>query len=67
MNKVVLDGISDNLSALVQNGKYGEINTEYTTVMGYYAVKLLSEPYTLQDIKTVDKQVIKSGELILKA
>ena len=35
--------------------------------MGYYDVKVLPEPYTLQDDKTVDKQVIKAGEIIVKA
>ena len=39
-DKVVLDGISDNMSALVQNGKYGAINTVDPTTMGYYVVKL---------------------------
>ena len=34
--------------------------------MVYYVVKFLSGPYTLQDYKTVDKKVIKSGELIVK-
>ena len=45
-NKVVLYGISDNMPALVQNGKYGAINTADPTTMGYYLVILLSEPYT---------------------
>ena len=45
VNKVVLDGISDNMSALIHNGKYGVINTADQTTMGYYIFKLLSEPY----------------------
>ena len=48
VHKFLLDGISDNMSALVHNGKYGVINTADPTKMGYYFVKLLSEPYTLQ-------------------
>ena len=51
VHKVVLDGISDNMSALVQNGKYGAINTTDPTKMGYYVVKLSSETYKLQDEK----------------
>ena len=35
VHKVVLDSISDNMYALVQNGKYGEINTADPTTMGY--------------------------------
>ena len=67
MHKVVLYGISDNMSELVQNEKYGAINTADTTKMGYYVVKFLSEPKTLQYYKIVDKQLIKAGELIVKA
>ena len=48
-NKVVLYGISDNMPALVQNGKYGAINISYPTTIDYYVVKLLLEPYMLQD------------------
>ena len=55
VHKVLLDGIGDNMSELVQNGKYGAIYTKYPTTMGYYVVKFLSEPYTLQDNKTVEK------------
>ena len=58
VHKVVLDGISDNMPALVQNGKYGAINNADPTTMDYYFVKFLSEPYTLQYDKTVDKKVI---------
>ena len=52
--------------ALVQNGKYGAINNADPTTMGYYAVKLTSEPYTLQDDKIVENHVIKRDEFILK-
>ena len=45
VHKVVLYGISDNIFALVQKGKYGAINNSYPTTMGYYVVGLLSEPY----------------------
>ena len=64
MYKVVLDGISDNMSAIFHNEIYGAINTSDTIKMGYYLVKLLSEPYMLQDNKTVENKVINAGELI---
>ena len=66
MHIFLLYGISDIMSALFHNGKYGAINTENQTIMGYYFVKLLSESYTLKDNKTVDRQFIKAGELIFK-
>ena len=55
------------MSALVQNGKYGTINTADPTTMGYYVAKFLSKPYKLQDDKKVDNQVMRAGELIVKA
>ena len=67
MHKVLLDGISDKMSALVQNGKYGAINTVDPTTIGYYIVKFLSGTCILQDDKKIDMQVIKAGELIPKA
>ena len=41
-NEVVLDGISENMDALVQLGHYCAISKIYTTTMGYYVIKLLS-------------------------
>ena len=51
---------------LFLNGKYGAINTAYSTTIVYYVVKFLPEPYALQGDKTVDKQAITAGELIVK-
>ena len=67
VHKFILDHISDNLSELVQNGNYGAINTADPTTVGYYVVKLLLEPYMLQDNITTDKKLIKSGELKVKS
>ena len=39
--QVVVDGISDNMDALVQTGQYGGINITYTTTIAYYVIKLL--------------------------
>ena len=38
-HKVVLYGISENTASLVQFGKYGDINAEDPTTMGYYVIK----------------------------
>ena len=42
LHKVVLDGIIDNMSAIVQNREYGAKNTADPTKMGYYVIKFLS-------------------------
>ena len=49
VHKVVLYGISENMASLIQLGKHGAINAADTNTMGYYVVKYLSEPYTLQE------------------
>ena len=67
MHKLVLYGISENMYAIVQNGKYDAINTADPTTMGYYVVKLLSKPYTLQDDKKMDNHVIKVVDLIVNS
>ena len=42
LHKAVLYGISESMSAIFQKGIYGTINTQDTTTMGYYVVRLLS-------------------------
>ena len=67
INQVLIDDIIDKMSALVQTGKYGAINTTYTTAMVYYVIKFLSEGYTLQEETTCDGKIITAGELVFKA
>ena len=43
IHQVILDGISENMAFLVQSGKYGAINTTYSTRIGYYSIKFISE------------------------
>ena len=47
IHHVVLDGISENISALFQSGKCGDTNTVDSTTMGYYLIKFFSGAYTL--------------------
>ena len=49
VHNVILDGISDSMSSLVQLGKCVAINEEDTTTMSYCVIKYLYEPYTLQE------------------
>ena len=48
IHQVLLDGIGDNVSFLVQYGKYGAMSTTDTTNMGYFDIKFVSDAYTLQ-------------------
>ena len=48
MHKVVLDGISANMTSLVQTEKYGAINAADPRIIGYYALKYITDNFTLQ-------------------
>ena len=67
IHQVVLDKISDNMASLVQSGIYGVINTDDTTTYPFNVIQFISEAYTLQNNTQVDRQVISSGELFVKA
>ena len=43
MHQVVLEGIIENMAALVQTDEYGAINTTDKIPMGYYAIEFMSE------------------------
>ena len=64
---MVLDGICENITSLVQLGMYGAINTYDTTADGLYVIKFLSDAYTLQNNTTIDGQDISTGKLVVKA
>ena len=42
IHKVVLDGISENMSSLVQSGMYVSIDTDDTTTNGLYVIQFIS-------------------------
>ena len=44
IHQVLIDVINGKMYALVQKDKYGATNTTYTTKMGYYVIKFVSEP-----------------------
>ena len=67
MHQVVLDGISDNMASLVESGKYGVINTTDMKTNVFYVFVFTSASYTLHDNTTIDRQIITTGELVVKA
>ena len=62
IHQVVLDGISDNMTSLVESGKYGAINTTYTSTNGFYVIMFTSGEYTLQENTKIDGHIITSGD-----
>ena len=59
IHQVVLDVRSDHMALLFQSGKYGAINTYYTTTNGIYAIQFISEAYMLQNNTTIDRFVLR--------
>ena len=55
------------MASLVQPGKYDVINTADTTTNGFYAIKFISEVYTLQNNTKFDGKIISACELVVKA
>ena len=67
IHKAVIEGISKNTASLSQSGMYGDIDTDDNTTNRFYVIPLSSETYTLQNITTIDGQIISAGELVVKA
>ena len=65
VHKIVLGIISDNMDPLLQLGKYDAISSAYPTTMVCYAIKYISEPYTLQEYQTTYGRVSKAGEPVV--
>ena len=59
--KVVIDGISDNMASLVESVKYGSINTTDAETNGFYVIMFTSEAYTLQYNTKIDEKIITAG------
>ena len=67
IHKILLDGISDNMTSLAMTDKYGANTTTDTTTMGFYAVKYMSYAFTLQQDITTNGQLFKAVEMDVRA
>ena len=67
VHKLGIGVISENMASLVQLGKYGAINASYPISMGYYVIKYLYEPYTIQEYQTTDGEVSTAVEPVVKS
>ena len=67
ISKVLLHGISENMSWLVYTGECGTINTTDPKIMGYYFVKSLYNTLTLNEYTNAYSQLIKSFELSVRS
>ena len=53
--------------ALVQSGHYGVIKKDYTTINGFYVIKLISWSYTMQNNIQIDGHIVYAGKLVVNA
>jgi hypothetical protein len=65
--KCVLDALEARISRMVRKGDVGAIGTTDEEAMGYYVVKWLSEPYTLQNPTEGMSGVIGAGVMVADA
>ncbi len=55
------------ISLMIREGEVSAVATTYEAVMGYYVVKWLSKPYSLQEDKEGMSGVIGAGVMIAEA
>ena len=66
MNQTILDDNVMNMSLIITEGKYGAIDAYDSSCNGYYIIKNISSPYTLQEDLSIDGQVIYFGEMVFE-
>jgi hypothetical protein len=65
--RCVLNAFEARISLIVREGDIGVVGTEDEAAMGYYLVKWLSEPYTLQEETEGMSEMIGVGVLVMDA
>ena len=60
----ILGTMEANMSLMIRKGKVGAIGTADEAMMGYYVVKWLSEPYTLQEEMEGMSGMIGVGKMV---
>ena len=65
--KCVLNALEVRVSLMMRSGEVGAVGTTDPAMMGYYMVKWLSEPYTLQEETVGMASLIGTGKMVAKA
>ena len=64
INQTILNGNVMNISVIIMEVDYGAIGADDSSCHGYYIIIFYSYSYTLQEVLSIDDQVISSGEMI---
>eukprot|EP00957_Ditylum_brightwellii_P002029 156295-Ditylum_brightwellii.AAC.1 len=63
----LIQGIADNMGAMVNDNNFGAVDTSDPNTEGFYIVKFTSLYYTLQENIEVDNDLIKEESLVCEA
>ena len=64
INRTILDGNVVNMSLVITEGNYGDIEADDSTFHGYYIIRFYSSPYTHQAYLIIHGQVGSSVEMV---
>ena len=67
IHKILLDSIGTNMAELVEINSYGAININDSKADGFYIVKFVENPHTLQESVVVNSETIEAGSLVCSA
>jgi hypothetical protein len=67
IHRTILSSIASNIAATITERSYGAVNTIDPNTQGFYIVKFMSTPYSLQQDMNVNGDCISSGELVCDA
>eukprot|EP00957_Ditylum_brightwellii_P136077 10378144-Ditylum_brightwellii.AAC.1 len=63
----IIQGIADNMGAMVNMNNFGAVNTNDPRAKEFYIVKFTSLPYTSQENNVSDNDLIKAETLVCEA
>eukprot|EP00957_Ditylum_brightwellii_P198193 15101570-Ditylum_brightwellii.AAC.1 len=63
-HKVLVQSIDNNMAELVEINCYGAVKTNDSRADGFYVVKFVGSPHTLQEQVEVNDNIIESGSLV---
>ena len=67
VHRLVLSGLTKNMSSKIIVGNIEAISTNNTNTEGYYLVQFDSVPYTLQEDTTIDGIELLAGAIVCNA
>ena len=67
IHKVLVQSIGNNMAEFVEINYYGAVSTNDSRADGFYVVKFVESPHTLQEEVEMNAKIIESGSLVCAA